>query len=342
MKVTLEEKRKFYKLLSFYTNSNLDMITSLKLIDNEIKYIDVKGILHSIENGEEISLVFEKYKIADEFIKANLKIGEESGNYSKIYNVLAEYLDKKIYTISCVKRIFLYPIILLCLMIALIVFIVMFASPQLYKLYQNMDISPPGLMESIIKINKFFAANSIFIRSIIITGVLIGIIGSRRTVFTEKIKKLFLKQRWIRKIYVNYYIREISWQLYNLMESKLDIIQAFQIINLNLNNLKIYKFVSDILSSLENGEKLSSFCDKNIMILGNVIPVYIRIGEESGNIVDNIKYINTYSNRKFVDTVDLINRLLPPALILLMGIFMGLILLVVLPLLDVSNVCSGI
>lgn len=342
MKVTLDEKLKFYKLLSFYTNSNIDMLTSLKLIDNEIKHIDVKGILDSIENGDEISSVFEKYKIADEFIKANLNIGEESGNYSKVYGVLAEYFDKKIYTISCVKRIFLYPIILLCLMLALIIFIVMFASPQLYKLYQNMNISPPGLMENIMEINGFFIENSIFIRSVTITLILIFIIGSRKTSFVEKIKKLFLKQRWIRKIYVNYYIREISWQLYNLLESKLDIIQAFQIINLNLKNSKIYKFVSDILISLENGEKLSVFCDENTMILGNVIPIYIRMGEESGNLVDNIKYINTYSNRKFVDTVDIINRLLPPALILLMGIFMGLILLVVLPLLDVSNVCSGI
>lgn len=342
MRVTLDEKRKFYKLLSFYTNSHLDMITSLKLIDNEIKYIDINGVLSSIENGEEISEVFEKYKVADEFIKANLKIGEESGNYSKIYNILAEYLDKKLYTISCIKRIFLYPIILLCLMAALIVFIVMFAAPQLYKLYQNMDISPPGLMENIIKLNKFITENNIVIRSIIITLIFIFTLGLRKVAFIENIKKLLLKQKGIRKFYVNYYIKEISWQLYNLMESKLDIIQAFHIISLNMKNSKIAKFIGDIITSLENGERLSSFCDKNITILGEIIPVYIRIGEESGNVVDNIKYINIYSNRKFMDTVDLINRLLPPALILLMGIFMGLILLVVLPLLDVSNVCSGI
>lgn len=342
MIVTLDDKRKFYKLLSFYTNSHLDMITTLKLIDNEIKHVDINGVLSLVENGEDISEVFEKYKLADEFIKANLKIGEESGNYSKIYNVLAEYLDKKLYTISCIKRIFLYPIILLCLMTALIVFIVMFAAPQLYKLYQNMDISPPGLMNSIINLNKFIIENNIIIRSIIITLIFIFTVGLRSTAFIENVKKLFLKQKGIRKIYVNYYIREISWQLYNLMEANLDIIQAFHIISLNMKNSKIAKFIGDIIISLENGERLSSFCDKNIIILGEVIPVYIRIGEESGNVVENIKYINIYSNRKFMDTFDLINRLLPPALILLMGIFMGLILLVVLPLLDVSNVCSGI
>lgn len=342
MKVSLEQKRKFYKMLSFYTNSNLDLITALRLIGREIKGIEIDKIIEAIQNGGKISEIFESYKLTDEFIKANLNIGENIGNYSKIYNLLSEYLEKKLQSINLLRRILIYPIMLLIMMIMLIVFIVMFATPQLYKIYQSMDINAPIVMNRIIALNEFISKNIMIIRWSIFTILLIMLINPKKQILKQKCYNAMLKQKWFRKFYVNYHIKEISWQLYNLLNSKLDIIQSLEIIKLNSKSSQITSFISGILQDLEKGECLSNICDKNNLILGGAVSVYIKMGENTGDLITNIKYINLYSSKRFEDFLDITGKLLPPALILLMGIFMVGILMIIMPLLDVSNVCSGL
>lgn len=341
MKLSLEQKRKFYNMLSFYSGSDLDLITSLRLISKEIKNIKVEEIIREIQIGEKISEVFERYNLTDEFIKENLNIGENIGNYSKVYEILSEYLEKKLQSLNALKRILIYPIILLSMMSILIVFIVMFATPQLYRVYQSMDIDAPRVMNNIIKINEFISKNSLIIRWGIFTLILMILINPKKKILKQKFYHTMLKLKYFRKIYVDYHMKEISWQLYNLLDSKLDIIQALDIIKLNSKNNQITNFISRILKNLESGECLSSICEKNNLILGGAIVEYIKMGENTGDLISNIKYIHRYSSKRFEDFLDIISRLLPPALILLMGIFMVGILMIIMPLLDVSNVCSG-
>ena len=342
MKLSVDQKRKFYKMLSFYTSSNLDLITSLKLIARETKGIAVDKIIEEIQNGRKIAEVFEAYSLTDEFIKANLNVGENIGNFSKIYELLSEYLEKRIQSVNALRRILIYPTMIFTMMMMLIGFIIMFATPQLYKIYKNMDINAPKVMETIMNINKFISLNSVIIRWIIFTVLLMLLVNPKKQILKQKCYRIILKQKWFRKFYVNYYTKEITWQLYNLLDSNLDIIQAFSIIQLNIKSVQIKNFIGNILSSLEKGECLSSICDKNSAILGDSVSVYIKMGEHSGDLISNIKYINLYASKKFEDFLDITGKLLPPVLILLMGVFMVGILMIIMPLLDVSNVCSGL
>lgn len=342
MKLSLEQKRKFYKMLSFYTSSNLDLITSLKLISRETKGIEVESIIEEIQNGRKISEAFEAHSLTDEFIKANLNVGENIGNYSKIYEVLSEYLEKRLQSISSLKRILIYPAMIFTMMIMLIGFIIMFATPQLYKVYQNMDISAPKAMKTIMNMNVFLSSNSVIIRWSIFTILLMLLVNPKKQLLKQRCYITILKRKWFRKLYVNYHTKEITWQLYNLLDSNLDIIEAFSIIKSNAKSAQITSFIGDVLNSLEKGECLSSICDRNSFILGDAVSVYIKMGEHSGDLISNIKYINLYASKKFGDFLDITGKLLPPALILLMGIFMVGILMIIMPLLDVSNVCSGI
>lgn len=341
MKINLEQKFKFYKMLTFYSNSNLDIITALELIESEMKKLNIKLIIEKLLLGEDLKYVLEKYKLTDEFITANLAVGDNLGNYKKIYEIISAYLYEKQRNIYSLKKILIYPFILILMMIVLIVFIITFAVPQLYEVYTNMGAAPPTLMENIIKIKYFLFQNSIEIRWILFTVILLLIMNPKKTLIKKKLQHIILKCKWINKIYVNYHIKDISWQIYNLMNSGVDIVQAFKIVRDNSKSIDMANKINEVLEYLKNGGKLSMFCESNSILLGRIIYTYIKIGEETGNISENIEHIYNYTNEKFNDAVDIINKLLPPILILIIGIFMGILLMIIIPLLDASNLYSA-
>lgn len=341
MKINLEQKFKFYKMLNFYSNSNLDIITALGLIENEMKKLNIKLIIEKLLLGEDLKYVLEKYKLTDEFIIANLSVGDNLGNYKMTYEIISTYLYEKQRNIYSLKKILIYPFILILMMILLIGFIITFAVPQLYEVYINMGASPPNLMEDLIKIKYFLSQNSIEIRWVLFTVILLLIMNPKKNLIKKKLQHIILKCKWINKIYVNYHIKDISWQIYHLMNSGVDIVQAFKIVRDNSKSIDRSNKINEVLEYLKNGGKLSMFCESNSILLGKTIYTYIKIGEETGNISENIEHIYNYTNEKFNDAVDIINKLLPPILILIIGIFMGIILMIIIPLLDAGNLYNA-
>lgn len=340
-KIRVENKRDFFYMMSFYTESKLDIITSLELIAEEVKAIDIQTIVNKIKNGENLVKTFSQAGIADEFIKANLEIGEKTESYKTAYMTSYKYLDEKSKSLNHIKRLIFYPALLLSMMFFLLTFLVVFAIPQLFKVYQSMEADIPYSIEIVMNINDFISSNITIIKMTVLTIIFILILNPYKTALISKIYRQLLKIKIINKIYSNYYIKEVSWQLYTLMEAKKDILESLNIVTQSISNSYMKVLISDIISELKKGRKFSEACQKNRLFFGSTVIAYLKVGEESGDLVENIKYINSYTENKLNNIIEIFNKACQPTIMIFIGILLAAILMLVLPLLDVSNLYSG-
>lgn len=340
-KIRVENKRDFFYMMSFYTESKLDIITSLELIAEEVKAIDIQTIVNKIKNGENLVKTFSQAGIADEFIKANLEIGEKTESYKTAYMTSYKYLDEKSKSLNHIKRLIFYPALLLSMMFFLLTFLVVFAIPQLFKVYQSMEADIPYSIEIVMNINDFISSNMTIIKMTVLTIIFMLILNPYKTALISKIYRRLLKIKIINKIYSNYYIKEVSWQLYTLMEAKKDILESLNIVTQSISNSYMKVLISDIISELKKGRKFSEACQKNRLFFGPTVIAYLKVGEESGDLVENIKYINSYTENKLNNIIEIFNKACQPTIMIFIGILLAAILMLVLPLLDVSNLYSG-
>lgn len=340
-KIRVENKRDFFYMMSFYTESKLDIITSLELIAEEVKAIDIQTIVNKIKNGENLVKTFSQAGIADEFIKANLEIGEKTESYKTAYMTSYKYLDEKSKSLNHIKRLIFYPALLLSMMFFLLTFLVVFAIPQLFKVYQSMEADIPYSIEIVMNINDFISSNMTIIKMTVLTIIFMLILNPYKTALISKIYRRLLKIKIINKIYSNYYIKEVSWQLYTLMEAKKDILESLNIVTQSISNSYMKVLISDIISELKKGRKFSEACQKNRLFFGSTVIAYLKVGEESGDLVENIKYINSYTENKLNNIIEIFNKACQPTIMIFIGILLAAILMLVLPLLDVSNLYSG-
>lgn len=340
-KIKLEHKRDFFYMMSFYAESKLGLLTSLELISQDIKAIDIKSIIKKIKNGENLIKTFSEAGITDEFIKASLEIGETTESYKNAYKTSYRYLDEKSRSLNHIKRLVFYPTLLLTMMFFLLLFIIIFAIPQLSKIYQSMDADIPSSIKIVMNINDFMHRNRSAIRLMLLTTVFLMLITPNKSKVVAKIYTLILKIKIVKRVYSNYYIKEVSWQLHTLMEAHKDILEALNIIKMSMNNVYMKTLINDNIAELKSGKKLSEACQKNQDFFGATVIAYLKVGEESGNLAENIKYINKYSQNKLDNMVEIMNKAYQPAIMVFIGILLASILMLILPLLDVSSLYTG-
>lgn len=340
-KIKIESKRDFFNMMSFYTESKLGIITSLELIAEDIKTIDISTIIKNIKNGENLVKTFSEAGITDEFIKANLEIGETTESYKTAYKTSYRYLDEKSKSLSNIKKLIFYPALLLIMMSFLLLFIIVFAIPQLSQVYQSMEVEMPSSIKIVMDLNGFIEQNFTILKMIMLITIFLLILNPHKHKFRSQLYTLILKIKIVKKIYSNYYIKEVSWQLYNLMEAKKDILESLNIINQSINNAYMKILINDNINEIKSGKKFSEACQKNLDFYGATVIAYLKVGEESGNLVENIKYINEYSQNKLDGIIEVFNRACQPTVMIFIGILLSAILMLILPLLDVSNLYAG-
>ena len=65
-KPSLSTKRDFYNMIGFYSDSNLDIITSLTLLREDLKNLDVMAMIEKLRNGDPPVKVFAESGLTDE------------------------------------------------------------------------------------------------------------------------------------------------------------------------------------------------------------------------------------------------------------------------------------
>ncbi|WP_028829021.1 type II secretion system F family protein [Proteocatella sphenisci] len=328
-------------MIGFYSESKLDIITSLKLIQEDIKNLDVATMLQKLKNGESLVKIFTEAGLTDEFIRATLEIGEKTENYKMAYKTSYGYLEEKSKSRNDLGKLVFYPILLFLMMFFLLFFISSFAIPQIYKVYTSMDTEIPLVMNWIMNINEFIWDNATIVKMIVLTLLFGILLWPDKTKAIRIIYTRLLRIKWIRIIYSTYYVNEISWQLYTLMEAGKDIVESLVIINKSISDKYMGMVIKDIICGLKKGAKLSDALAKRPEVFGASVITYAKTGEESGQLIENIKYIHKYTKRKIENSTDNFNKMVHPVVMIIIGIFLSGILAVLMPLLDVSSIYSG-
>ena len=340
-KPSLSTKRDFYNMIGFYSDSNLDIITSLTLLREDLKNLDVMAMIEKLRNGDPPVKVFAESGLTDEFIAATLEIGEKTENYKMAYKTSCGYLEEKSRSRNNLGKLIFYPSLLICMMFFLLIFIAGFAVPQIYKVYMSMDVEIPLAVAMIMDINGFLSGNTTAIKMAVLALTAAIIIMPDKSRAVRAIYSRILRIRWARRIYSAHYVNEISWQVHILMEAGKDAVESFEIIRNSIGDRYMRLVIEDIILNLKNGVRLSEALSRNPEVFGPAVITYIKTGEESGRLTENIAYVHKYTKRRLEDLTERFSRMIQPAAIMIIGLFLAGILAVLMPLLDVSSLYSA-
>ena len=352
----------FTRQLSILQDAGLPILRSLKILEQQAKPGRLKNSLmdvcEDIESGSTLSEAMTKCpKVFDRLYVNMIKAGEAGGALEVILRRLAEFSEKSQSLKRKVKGAMVYPVVVIFVAVAILVFIMIKIVPAFTKIFADFDAELPGPTLLLIAISEWVVGNWFLIPLIPISIVL-----SVRLICKFKQGRMgwhlfCLKFPIFGQIIEKNIVARTSRTLGTLVSSGVPILEALNITRETSGNAVFETMFSKIYDSIREGESIAkpmreySKTKFNLIAAGfwfffvpivgvliymtratqrivdDLVVNMVDVGEETGELDQMLyKVADNYDEEVAVLTESLVS-LLEPLLIVVLGGIVGFIVI---------------
>jgi type IV pilus assembly protein PilC len=342
------EKITFCRYLSIMLSTGLSLSEGIDVLRRETKNPLMAKILgdmnYSLEQGQDLSSVFERYPTAFEpYFITLTRAGEMSGKLSEVFKYLESELRSEYSLNSKVKGALMYPAIVFSAMIVMGIGMFFFILPQIGRVFlsMNMPLAAP---------TKFLFTSSIALSKqvipILISGVVLGVIGFfslKNPVVKDAVLAMVRPIPMIHNL-----LQEIDLARFNrifstLIRSAVPITDALEISFLSLT-LQEYKACAKTFpDEIKRGKSFSDLVKANQSFPSLMVQMVIA-GEKTATLDSTLSDLAGFYEGEVEEQVKGLTQIIEPILMLCVGIGVGgLILSIIGPIYSVvGSMQSGV
>jgi type IV pilus assembly protein PilC len=343
-RVAAKDKVLFSRQLATLINAGLPLVQSLRnvaeqTVNKKFKVI-INHIIADVEGGSSLSVSMSRYpEVFSQVYLSLIAAGETSGTLDKALERLAVQQEKDADLVSKIRGAMIYPIIVVCVMIAVVGFMIIKVVPQVKMMYTNIagGASLPLITRILLAVSDF-AIHDWWIVAIIL--VLFGFFGTRwaRTLGGKQVvDSVKMKVPPIGPLFMKVYMARFSRTATTLVASGVPLLQVLQITSDAVNNVHIQHSIRRAADRVKGGKSLSDSLqgDPNFLPL---VPSMIHIGEESGSLEKMLAKTADYYENEVDNEIKSISTLIEPVLMVVLGVVAFIIVAaVLLPIYGLAN-----
>jgi type IV pilus assembly protein PilC len=327
-KVSLTDKMMFVRNLRVMIGAGLSLNRALEILILQSKNKKLKEILSEIREGvikgQNFSECLAKYpNIFSEVFQNMIKVGEETGSLEQSLEVLAQQIEKDYKLRSKIKGALMYPIVIICAMIAIGALMLIMVVPGLARTFEGLGIELPITTKFIITISTFLAEKWYLIILIIIAlFVFLRIIFKTKTgkrVIDAFLLRLPIISSLIKKINSTYTLRTLS----SLISSGVPIVRSLEIVSGVLGNIYYKTAILKTAEEIKKGKKLSDALMPYQDIYPLIIFQMMKVGEETGETSKILAKLADFFEEEMDNTTKNLSTILEPVLMLIVGAAVG-------------------
>jgi len=334
-------KERFYSELAVLLDSGIDIKSSLEIIVEEQSRKGDKAlfqkIFESVIQGTNLSEAIDGSKKFTPYEYYSINIGEESGRLPAILKELALFFNKKLKQKRQITSALTYPTLVMVTALFAVVFMMKFIVPMFVDVFQRFHGTLPKLTQGIIHISNFISDRLGFLIICILLVIALFFYLKKRSWFKRGYSMITLKLPIAGEIIKKIYQARFCQSMALLAGSKIPLIQAIQLVKKMIGFYPFEKALSEIESDILHGTALNESLAK-YKIFDQRIVSLTKVAEE----VNKLDVIFGKLNEQYTDElqhkINLLNNLLEPLMIVVVGILVAIILIgMYLPLFQIST-----
>jgi general secretion pathway protein F len=290
----------------------------------------LEELLASVKAGKGLSQALQSYPGAfNKFYINMVRSGEASGLLADVLTRLGDYLANAKTVRSSVVSALIYPAILLTVAVLSIAGMLGFVVPQFESLFNEMGDALPVLTRAVISAGEFLQSYGwLLLLVIVVVGFFIrNWLHSEegRAKFDERLLGLPL----LGSVVFKYEVAKFSKTVGTLMGNGVSLLQSISIAVETVDNSHIKRALSVLEPAVKRGQRMSVALEEAQAFSPLVIQM-VRVGEESGSLDQMMTELAQIYDEDVQAGVKRSLVLLEPALILLMGGTIAIVIIAIL------------
>ncbi len=292
-----------------------------------------------IDAGLTLSQALEKHgKIFSEFFVNMVRSAEVTGRMEEVMTFLADYLEKEAVLLSKVRNALIYPVIVVALFIIVAGLMLTTVIPQVKPIFEEAGVQLP-FFTKILLLSGDFLLNWWWA---LIMGVAVLFFLVLDYLETEEGKAVFDQFRVevpvIGNLFRKLYVARFAEALSVLLKGGVPVAQAIEIAGHTIGNYVYQDLLHEAAEGVRRGELLSQIFEKSQVYFPPLVAQMIAIGETTGRLDDMLSRISRFYSREVDNIVGNLVELIQPALMVSIGVLVGLLFAsILLPLYDLAQ-----
>ncbi len=328
--------------LATLVRSSMPLEESLLAVSQQSEKPRLKSILLGVR-----SRVMEGHTLADglaefpqafpELYRATVAAGEHSGFLDSILERLADYAESRQQLRQRISHAMIYPIILTVMALLIVSGLLVYVVPQVVGVFESSGQELPGLTTGLIALSDFLRANGIWVLILVViltlaARQLLRRPGPRRR-YDRMLLRLPIIGRLVRGINTARFTRTLSI----LAASGVPVLEALRIAAEVINNIPMREAVEDTAVRVREGAPIGASLGATRLFPPMTMHL-ISSGEASGELENMLERAAVNQEQEVDSLIATLLSIMEPAMILLMGaIVLVIVLAILMPIFELNQ-----
>ncbi len=332
----------FTRQLSTMLSAGLPLTDAISILRNQTKSANFSRILtqvgNDVEGGMSLSSSLAKHhKVFDIVYIKLIEAGETGGVLDKVLLKLAQSLEKDREFKSKTKGAFIYPVIVVGVMIVVMTLMMIFVIPKLTGLYQELGTQLPLPTKILIALSNFMTAFWWLLLLITFGGFYAFRIYSKTPAGEDTMSRIVLNLPIWGKIRRTLVLAEFTRTLGLLIGTGIPIITALKVVRDILTSSAYKKGIDEAIKRVETGAPLYQPIAAD-PAFPPIMSQMMRVGEETGKVDEILGRLALFFEGESENMIRNLTTALEPVILVVLGVGVGILVLsIILPIYNLTS-----
>ncbi|MES2923082.1 MAG: type II secretion system F family protein [Verrucomicrobiota bacterium] len=323
----------FTRQLATLIDSGLPLLRSLTVLEkqepNPVLKATVSALAENVQGGSTFSESLAQHpKIFNKLYVNMVKAGELGGVLEIVLNRLAEYQEKAQKLKNKIVSAMVYPVIVMFIAVAILVFLMIFIVPKFKEMFTNTDSELPLISKIVFGMSEFFLARPLFVPNVVFAFIAFGIgvflfnLWGRTAGGRTIIDNMKLRMPVLGDIQRKSAVSRFSRTLGTLVTSGVPILQALNITRDTAGNVVISHAIEKVHEAVKEGETIVTPLQAS-GVFPNMVISMVDVGEETGQLPEMLLKVADVYDDEVDNAVTALTSILEPIMIVILALIVG-------------------
>lgn len=337
-----KRKEELYMELSVLLRAGINLKECLSLIAENQKKPRLKAVYHemvaALVSGKGFYEILRDNREFSEYEYYSVQIGEETGTLSRIVEELGNFYERKNEQRRALVNALTYPLVILVTAVLVVVFMLRMVVPMFEDIFRQNNVDLPAVTKMVVSVSNLIRDYG---WGAILLGALLIVLWrslAKKIWFKRRRDLLLFGMPYVGPFVGAVYLAQFAQAVALLTTSKVPMLNSIRLVDRMIDFYPLNRALSKVEQGVLSGKSLYASMGGS-KIFDNRMISLVRVAEET----NRTEYIFERLNQQYATEVrqrsKMLSTLLEPLIIVLVGIFVGIILIsMYLPMFRLSTV----
>jgi len=255
-----------------------------------------------------------------------LRAGEASGQFGEVAARLADFQESEVARRSTIISALIYPAILATTAVGVVIFLLTFVIPKLSGIFHDLGNDLPAATKILLAVTGFINNNYLMI----LGGIVAAIVGYKAWASTDSgalsRDKMFLTMPIIGPVVNKATVSRFARVLGTLLYGGVPILEALELSGLAAGNRLFRVSADQVMNDVREGRPIAEAM-RDAGAFPPVLTHMVAIGEETGDLPKMLGRVSDSLDFEVDNGMRRLTAMVEPIIVLLMGGFVGFVVL---------------